>query len=363
MAESYGFFDAMYDSELDAYDRIYLAEQFANYFKLLVGNGVFESPTNQLKVVASGSGLFVNVTAGWAFINGYWFHNDAPRTIQLLDNLTSYDRTDYIRLKLSVSKRTIEFEVVSDDSNIIRNDTTFELELARVLVRPNMIIVSNANITDSRPDELRCGFVKGLIEVETTRDLFLQYNETFNEWFNDVKNQLSGDLAVTVLRELGDIDSLKTENKNVAGAINELLNIANGLSSSKMNISVYDKNKDGKVNSADVADTLTNLQATVSELNYVKGVKSNIQEQINSKINSDNDFVLSNLTFSFSSKVCNINDSRITADSLADVYFNSASIDKAIAANISVETYAGYVRLTAEKDVSSLGGSIKIRVV
>lgn len=360
MAESYGFFDAMYDAESDAYDRIYLAEQFANYFKLLVGNGVFESPTNQLKVVASGTGLFVNVTAGWAFINGYWFHNDAPRTIQLLDNLTSYDRTDYIRLKLSVSKRTIEFEVVSDDSNIIRNDTTFELELARVLVRPNMIIVSNANITDSRPDELRCGFVKGLIEVETTKDLFLQYNTIFNEWFNDVKGQLSGDLAVTVLNELGDVSSLETESKNVAGAINELLNIANG----KMNIEAYDSNGDGKVDLADKADTLNGMEVTVDELNYLKGINSNIKEQLDKMVDTDKDFVLSNLTFSFSSKTCTINDERITADSLADVYFNSASIDKAIAANISVETYAGYVRLTAEKDVSgSLGGSIKIRVV
>ena len=53
--------------------------------------------------------------------------------------------------------------------------------------------------------------------------------------------------------------------------------------------SVYDTNDDGKVNSADSADTattLTGLTATVSELNYISGVTSSVQTQLNGKADS-----------------------------------------------------------------------------
>lgn len=65
----------------------------------------------------------------------------------------------------------------------------------------------------------------------------------------------------------------------------------------KMTTSVYDSNNDGKVNSADTADTLTGLTASVEELNYVDGVTSGIQAQLNGKANSaDVPTALSDLT-------------------------------------------------------------------
>ena len=55
MAEESGFFEAMLDQD-GSYDRAYVAKQFADYFAMFVGNGVFASPTNQL-MVTSGSGM------------------------------------------------------------------------------------------------------------------------------------------------------------------------------------------------------------------------------------------------------------------------------------------------------------------
>ena len=67
--ETSGFFEAEWNEQTSSYDLEYLAEQFANYFSLFIGNGVFGSPTNQLKVSA-GDGLTVKVSKGWCFING-----------------------------------------------------------------------------------------------------------------------------------------------------------------------------------------------------------------------------------------------------------------------------------------------------
>lgn len=86
----------------------------------------------------------------------------------------------------------------------------------------------------------------------------------------------------------------------------------------------------------------------------------------NTKVSKDEDFILCNqqtLTFD-SNRVCKITDARITASSLADVYFTSATEQFAKDASIVVETYAGYVTLTAKNTPASpLICTIQVRVV
>lgn len=66
----------------------------------------------------------------------------------------------------------------------------------------------------------------------------------------------------------------------------------------------------------------------------------------------------------FVNKICSILDERITPDSLADVYFTSDTMLNAEKAVIDVETYAGRVDLTAERDPEGeIKASIVIRVV
>lgn len=81
--------------------------------------------------------------------------------------------------------------------------------------------------------------------------------------------------------------------------------------------------------------------------------------------NVTNDFILKDHeTFTFTNNICTITDERITANSLADVYFDSTTFATAERASISVETYDGYVQLTAGRTPSgTISGSIKIRVV
>lgn len=77
------------------------------------------------------------------------------------------------------------------------------------------------------------------------------------------------------------------------------------------------------------------------------------------------DFILRNhAALSFTNNICSISDSRITADSLADVYFTEESISIAEKAIISVETYLGRVELTAGRTpTGTISATIRIRVV
>ena len=214
MAETSGFFQAMWDDSLKNptteeytgwWDRDYTANQFMKYFSLFVGNGVFVSPTNQLKVIP-GTGLSVIITEGWGFINGAWYHNDSNLEVPLVTNGTSNNRVDSIRLRYSESSRSISSAVFTGDTNLVCGETIYDLELAEVIVTPGSVTISASNITDTRTNENKCGFVKGLVEVISTEDLFSQFESLFNDWFSTVKGQVTGDLAIRLQAEFEELN-------------------------------------------------------------------------------------------------------------------------------------------------------------
>ena len=93
MSEKSGFFNALQSGGV--YDRIYDASDFASYFSSFIGNGVFVSPVDQLKVVAK-SGRTVTVKKGKAFIDGYYYELTEDKDITLSVNNTSQTVTDLI---------------------------------------------------------------------------------------------------------------------------------------------------------------------------------------------------------------------------------------------------------------------------
>lgn len=83
-------------------------------------------------------------------------------------------------------------------------------------------------------------------------------------------------------------------------------------------------------------------------------------------LNNTVEFILINqeiLSFD-ENNICTITDSRITADSLADVYFTADTISVATDAVITVETYDGNVKLSCQNvPAGAIKASIKIKVV
>lgn len=222
MAETSGFFEAELNEETGQWDREYFAHQFASYFKLFFGNGVFGSPTNQLKVLA-GDGLKVIVKAGWAFIEGYWYFNETDLELTIEPNTTAFDRQDSIMCRLDMASKKITSVALAGVTDVVRDGNYYDLKLASVIVGVAGTSISNANIIDTRTDQTVCGIVTGVLKVQPTADLFAQFTAQFNLWFETIKGQLSGDVAGNLQNQIGSLPDLKTSVKSsLVEAINEL---------------------------------------------------------------------------------------------------------------------------------------------
>ena len=248
--ESSGFFESEYDAVSDTYDREYYASEFAKYFSLFIGNGVFANPVNQLKVVAATSGLKVILKEGWAFINGYWYHNDADKELPFAVNSGNSNRIDSVKIRFNANTRKVTGLYFESETTVTRSEAFYDLKVAEVTVEPSSSGISDERITDTRGLTDVCGFVTGLIDLTDTGDLFQQYDTMFNNWFSTIQSTLSGDVAGNLLNMIGTLTDLKTTNKsNLVAAVNELhdnyLPLTGGtLSNTNLNTVLILKGKD-----------------------------------------------------------------------------------------------------------------------
>lgn len=170
-------------------DRVYRAEEWAEYFASFIGNGVFPVPSTSLQVVA-GSGMAVAVKTGKAWINGYFYYNtsDLPVTLATADGVLN--RIDRIVVRWDLTERKISVAVKSSTPAtspvapaLQRDADAYELCLADVLVGAGVTAISQANITDRRLDGSLCGVVAGVVDQIDT-DAF---NAQLEAWFDDYK--------------------------------------------------------------------------------------------------------------------------------------------------------------------------------
>ncbi len=330
MAEFSGFFQSMWDETLynpitkkesGWWDRPYLSSEFRKFFSLFLGNGVFVSPTNQLKVYP-GQGNTIIVSPGFAIINGGFYHNDDNLVLTYQINNTVTPRRDSVRIRYSNGDREIKAVVIDSDVEPIKGENVYDLILAELYIPAGSSTIVDANVTDKRPDEEVCGFVKGLLSVVSTNDLFSQFQSIFELWFETVKDQVAGDLAIKLQLEFEEINQ---------------------------NFIKYKQ---------DYEEAFEQYKNEVNEV-----VNSN-RNEITGFVSKY--FVIPNegtMVLTFSDKRCIINNERITADSLIDVYFTSSSIVEAEECQIYVDSYDGQIVITAGKQPATpLEAMIGVRI-
>lgn len=130
----------------------------------------------------------------------------------------------------------------------------------------------------------------------------------------------------------------------------------------------------GKATNSENANSCVGNAATSTKLASpvnINGVAFDGSADINildsTKVSKNEDFILvtnHSLVFSSSTRKCRIEDSRVTANSLADVYFTADTISVAADSTITVETVVGAVELTAINiPTSTVVATIRVRVV
>ena len=186
-----GFFNSV------AGDRKYSADDLSDFFIKLISDGVFPNPSDNLKVVAN-SGLTVTVKAGIGFIKAKYVNNTSDYDLTLDAADTDNPRIDRIVLRLSTTNRNITLNILKGTPDaepeapaLTRTSTVYELCLASIAVAANATAIATADITDTRGNSSLCGYVYGLIQQIDTTDLFNQYNDAFNTWFENLQTTLT----------------------------------------------------------------------------------------------------------------------------------------------------------------------------
>jgi hypothetical protein len=208
MAEYSRFFDSTPEDE-----RIYTADEFAEYFRMFLTNGIFNGGTN-LKVKCTGSDLGVFIVEGYAWIEGYLYKiadEDLYLPLELPDS--NLDRIDRIILRLdkTLEKRHIKAIALKGKPGtepiapkLTRDENTYEISLAQVKILAGKSYIESYQITDERFDKNLCGIVTHLFEEIDTTEIFEGFEAEFDNWFQEVQ---SGTGLVTKTQFQGHLDN------------------------------------------------------------------------------------------------------------------------------------------------------------
>lgn len=161
MSVTYGFFNAQQVN--GDYDRKYGADELAEYFASLIGNGISADITDCFKITHI-SGMQISINVGYAWINGYWVKNDAVISKTLAVAPASGSRVDSVVLRFSKADRSIDLVVVQGDVNasfkaLTRTSDIYELMLGYITISAGASAITASMITDTRSNEAYCGIL------------------------------------------------------------------------------------------------------------------------------------------------------------------------------------------------------------
>ncbi len=210
--EKYSFFN-----DVDN-DRVYYAEDFAEYFIPFFTNGIFNNGCN---VIANNDNMSVNIEAGRAFINGYRYYNNSSKNLTIENADGVLNRIDNIVIRLDLTNRTITTQVVKgtfadvpNAPDLVRTSTVYDLRIAKISIPAGTTEITQDLITDTRFINSDCGNVISPIETPDTEKLFIQIQTAFDKQLNEMN--------ATIKQFKTDTDEILTNtNENISNKLSE----------------------------------------------------------------------------------------------------------------------------------------------
>ena len=209
MAFTCGFFNS------ENGDRKYNAEQMSAIFDGIIADGVFTTIGDHMAVTA-GTGMQVLVGTGKAWFDHTWNVNDAAYPLAIAASDVTLSRIDAIVLETNHSDsvrlnklRVVQGTVASTPvkPTLTNSEKVHQHPLAWVTVAPGVTQIA-ASAIENAVGTSACPFVTGIIATTSIDDLFNQWNGEFDEWFDNLKAQLSDNVVANLQRQ---IDANKTQ--------------------------------------------------------------------------------------------------------------------------------------------------------
>lgn len=253
------------------YDRPYNSEDMTSYLDMIVGNGVFPTPSTQLQVSAGG-GMTVNVAAGQGWINGHKLINTAVLPLTISGSDVILNRIDRVIFYVDHGTRAMGIEVLKGTpaANAVapaltRTSQRYEMCLAQITVNKQVTSITNAMIADTRGNSSLCGYVRGLIDQIEADTLFQQWDAEFNEWFGEIKDEVS---TSTLLRKFEGNYTTKTVNEKTFNVKNYVSNYANALDILEVRINGLTLTTNEYTRNGDVVTLVTPIAETGTPISF-----------------------------------------------------------------------------------------------
>lgn len=240
MAERYGFFNSVNG------DRIYDASDVAGFIKKFFTNGVFN---NSLQV-SSNDNMTVSVAIGSANIEGYSYELDEEITLDIEEADSILSRIDSVILRLDLTNRQISLMLLTgsyatnpSQPSITRSGKIYDLRLANISIPANSTRITADMISDMRFSS-DCGNVTQAVLSLDTDEIFRQYDTTFKNLFEQMKNLLDSDTAGTLQNEINVLSDNINKNTEDEWEVVEILDEELEEYTQKEGYLVNEKNKE-----------------------------------------------------------------------------------------------------------------------
>ena len=205
MAFTCGFFNS------ENGDRKYNAEQMSAIFDGIIADGVFTTIGDHM-AVSAGTGMQVLVGTGKAWFDHTWNVNDAAYPLAIAASDVTLSRIDAIVLETNHSDsvrlnklRVVQGTVASSPvkPTLTNSEKVHQHPLAWVTVAPGVTQIA-ASAIENAVGTSACPFVTGIIATTAIDDLFNQWNGEFDEWFDNLKAQLSDNVVANLQRQIDE---------------------------------------------------------------------------------------------------------------------------------------------------------------
>ena len=207
MAVTSGFFNSLYG------DRKYNAEQFSAMFDNLITDGVFSNVGNAFQVTADGSNVLIDVGRAW--FNSVWVYNDTLYPLPVQPSEVLLDRIDAVVIEINHTEAIragriffVQGTASADPERPVLTDTEdiHQYPLAYVYRKAGASTVTQADITNMIGTS-SCPYVTGILATQDIDKVVAQWEAQFNQWFEDLQIELSGDVAANLASQIIEIDA------------------------------------------------------------------------------------------------------------------------------------------------------------
>lgn len=215
-------FDA---DEIDGkYDREYLADDFARYFRAFISSGVFMKESTNLQVMENGD-MTVILKPGQLIIDGYRYDNTddiiimidpADGVLNRIDRISGTWSKEDKDIHYTLQKGMPSYEPVPPDCR--RNEDTKDYVFADVYIKAGAISILQKDITDQRLNSEVCGIANPFNNIDTT-SIFNQ----FTSWLEFTKDKGKTDVAALVEDMEGYLEMLEISGDNQLKEIVEVM--------------------------------------------------------------------------------------------------------------------------------------------